>query len=228
MKLLADIESLSAYCLKQSKLNEANQLVKMYSSRAASSFEFRQIVFRSIYQETQTKLIELSTSYDMEHQDERGFVKLNMQSLNLAKLCESLLSFERDNELMQAMFLSDLLVCTRANLNLSWELANYARIKLNVHLRKERESEQRKQEQSEHEQPNADLNRFELELSRKLLDFYELTQSVCSRYEHTESLLLNDFMFKYDGIDFNLTSSQGDDGLSTNEHKSNRIERACE
>jgi len=56
MKLIASVETLSSLCLKEAKISEANQLIKMYASNkeACDSFEFRQIVFHSVYQ----KLIE--------------------------------------------------------------------------------------------------------------------------------------------------------------------------
>lgn len=62
MKLLADMPTLCTLCLKEMKLAEAAQIVKTFATRdeLANTFEYRQILFRSLMQKTLNELEKLN------------------------------------------------------------------------------------------------------------------------------------------------------------------------
>ena len=146
MKLLANIETLSTLCLKEFKFNEANQLVKMYASKkeACKSFEFREIIFYSVYQKTVDELNKFNrvqqqqqnnNEFDVGKKQRQNLIDLSMQSLDMAKITENLLSFvEKDDELLKCIFLCDAITISNIDLKVAANLIDYARIKLNQNL----------------------------------------------------------------------------------------------
>jgi hypothetical protein len=148
MKLLANVETLSTLCLKENKLTEANQLVKMYALKkeASKSFEFREIIFYTVYQKTIEELNKLNRTQqqqqqqsnidrDMSKKKRQNLIELSMQSLDMAKITENLLSFvEKDDELLKCIFLCDAITISNVDLKVAANLIDYARIKLNQNL----------------------------------------------------------------------------------------------
>jgi hypothetical protein len=237
-KLLASIETLSALCLKEAKLGEASQLVKMYStnpiySKAINSFEYRQILFHSIYQQTIAELNKLKRNTTNDSKNGKKLMDLSMQSLDVAKITEKLLDFELENELLQSIFLLDILVVSKFDLTLSSNLIDYARIKLNQYLMKysnglhEKDKSNKENEQEgEHERSNladlnydlnqheTELNKFDQELRMKLSQFIESSQFVCANFvstDETESNVnkhssLDEILFSLEGINCGLNT----------------------
>ena len=148
MKLISSIETLSTLCLKEDKFSEANQLVKMHASKkeACKSFEFREIIFYSVYQKTIDDLNKLSRLSKLQNQSQQGndmvkkqqrqnLIDLSMQSLDMAKITENLLSFvDKDDELLKCIFLCDTITIANVDLKVASNLIDYARIKLNQNL----------------------------------------------------------------------------------------------
>ena len=143
MKLLANVETLSTLCLKEEKLSEANQLVKMYASKkeACKSFEFREIIFYTVYQKTIdelnkfNKLQQKQAGSELSVKKRQNLIDLSMQSLDMAKITENLLSFvEKDDEFLKCIFLCDTITIANVDLKVASNLIDYARIKLNQNL----------------------------------------------------------------------------------------------
>ena len=142
MKLLASIETLSTLCLKEQRFSEANQLVKMYASRkeANKSFEFREIIFYSVYQKTIDELNKIQkqqkqSGHEIVKKQRQNLIDLSMQSLDMAKITENLLSFvDKDDELLKCIFLCDTITISNVDLKVASNLIDYARIKLNQNL----------------------------------------------------------------------------------------------
>ena len=162
MKLLSNIETLSTLCLKEFKFSEANQLVKMYASKkeACKSFEFREIIFYSVYQKTIDELHKFNkvqqqqnnSTLDMGKKQRQNLIELSMQSLDMAKITENLLSFvDKDDELLKCIFLCDTITISNVNLKVSANLIDYARIKLNQNLIGTKAKENTSQIQNENE-----------------------------------------------------------------------------
>ncbi len=216
-KLLASIETLSTLCLKEAKLGEASQLVKMYStnpiySKAINSFEYRQILFHSIYQQTIADLNKLKRNSAAEgSKNGKKLMELSMQSLDVAKITENLLDFENENELLQSIFLLDILAVSKFDLTLSSNLVDYARIKLNQYLMKcssnasatEKDKSNKENETGDSERSNladlnydlnqheTEMNKFDQELRLKLSQFIESSQFVCANFISTEETEFN-------------------------------------
>lgn len=136
MKLLSSVESLSSLCLKENRIAEANQLVKMYSSKKPSdSFEFRQLVFNSIYEKTIDDLKKLNLKQRLSND---SLVEQTLQTLDLTKITEDLLSFEKDNFLLQCIYLVDTLLVSNVNLNYISNIVDFAIMKLNQNFNKKK------------------------------------------------------------------------------------------
>ena len=222
MKLLSNIETLSTLCLKEGKLTEANQLVKMYSSNkdACKSFEFREIIFYSVYKQTVEDLIKLNSKQQQGKESrqaskkQQNLIDMSIQSLDVAKLTENLLSLEKENELLKCIFLCDTIIVSKLDLPLAASLTDYARIKLNQNLissnkaKAEHASDKAKLEKgsSDEEEVSArkprraktglendsnNLNetlKFEDELKSKLSKFIESSEMVCSHFINSAQL----------------------------------------
>jgi hypothetical protein len=202
MKLLSSIETLSSLCLKESKLNEANQLIKMYASNreACESFEFCQTVFKSVYMKTLDDLHEL----DLKNNDKQimNLIEDSLQSLDLVKLTDDLLSIEKENHLMQSLFLCDIICTTnKFSLKLSNNLADYARTKLN----------------SFNIDNNDDLFiKFNTDIKSKLNLFIEGCKSICNHLTtNNKYYYLSEILSKFDGIYLDINESNYKTSIDT-------------
>lgn len=207
MKLLASIETLSALCLKESKLSEANQLVKMYASNkeACDSFEFRQIIFNSIY----SKVLDDLHDLDEKKTVSKSLIEQSLTSLDLVKLTENILLFEKENNLLQCLFLCDVLSTTKLSLKLSCDLADFAQIKLNL-----------VQDLSENK-TDADmktkLNLFLVGV--KTIASHLLQQQQQQQQDVVLKESLNDYLFQFDGIYLDLNESPARQTVETSIRK---------
>lgn len=182
MKLLASVETLSALCLKESKITEANQLIKMYASNrdACESFEFRQIVFNSIFNKVVEDLHDLDSKSRA-----NSLIEDSLKSLDLVKLTESFLSIENDKPMLQCLFLCDIISTTKFSMKLSVDLADYARIKLN----------------------SVESNdKFDSEMKKKLFLFIEGCQSISNHLSNKPKSLI-DYLTRFDGIYLDVNES---------------------
>ena len=223
-KLLANLETLSAVCLKESKFNEAAQIVKMYASNPAyaesmHAFAYRQIVFHSIHEQTLAELCKLKRSSDTKRNGEK-ILELSMQSMEVAKITDHLLEFENESELFQCIFLTDILTVSKFDLTLSSNLVDYARIKLNQYLMKSSSCEVKNKETCESTESNfnetsVDSNAFSNELKLKLSRYIESCQFFCSQIMSSggdeEALTqpvpcLSEFLFDLNGVSYGLNS----------------------
>ena len=72
---------------------------------------------------------------DMSKKKRQNLIELSMQSLDMAKITENLLSFvEKDDELLKCIFLCDAITISNVDLKVAANLIDYARIKLNQNL----------------------------------------------------------------------------------------------
>jgi hypothetical protein len=210
MKLLSSIETLSSLCLKESKLNEANQLIKMYASNkeACESFEFCQTVFKSVYTKTLDDLHELDLKINNnDTQIMANLIEDSLQSLDLVKLTHDLLSIEKDNHLMQSLFLCDI-ICTRNkfSLKLSNNLADYARTKLNSFNNIDNDDDL--------------FVKFNTDIKSKLNLFIEGCKSICNHLTtNNNKYYLSEILSKFDGIYLNINESNYKTSIDTSIQK---------
>ena len=139
MKLLSDIPTLSVLCLKEHKFSEANQLYQMFSSDVQNSFELRQIKYHAAYEHCLSELKRLSEKKaaslsKMSQNLEESLIEESLHSLDIVKVLEPILDIEKDENLIQAIVLSDVVVSSSFNLNLSLALIDHSKSKLNSNV----------------------------------------------------------------------------------------------
>lgn len=139
MKLLSDIPTLSVLCLKEHKFSEANQLYQMHSSDVQNSFELRQIKYHAAYEHCLNELKRLSEKKaaslsKMSQNHEESLIEASLHSLDIVKVLEPILDIEKDENLIQAIVLSDVVVSSSFNLNLSLALVDHSKSKLNSNV----------------------------------------------------------------------------------------------
>lgn len=157
MKLLSDLPSLSVLCLKEHKFAEANQLYQAYSSSTSNSnssgdvvvvqnsFELRQIKYHAAYEHCLSELRRLgekqaslstrtmmSPSSSSSGNHDSSLIEESLLSLDIAKVLEPILDIERDENLIQAIVLSDVVAASNFNLGLSLALIDHCKSKLNL------------------------------------------------------------------------------------------------
>jgi hypothetical protein len=208
MKLIASVETLSALLLKESKIHAANQLAKHYASE---SFEFRQILFHSIYEET---IKELNAVNNFNKPDSTlSLLEMSKQSLDLSQIVDKLLKFEQNNTLLQSLFLVDILSVTKFDTNNSSLYSNlfeYARVKLNQTYENT--------PQNNGDQSDGFLKFEQQELRRKLTHFIETSACLTSEFSDKN---LSDLIFDLNGVQFGLNTKN----QINNEQAQNLIEK---
>jgi len=135
-KLLANIGTLLVLLLKEGKLEEATQLVKKHSlnKEIQGTFEFREVIFSTIYSQTLDELAKLNAKQQLKYKLQTTLIEKSMQSLQLDKLTENMLVFDKNNELLQCLCLCDVLSISYLDLELSSQLTDFARYSLNMLL----------------------------------------------------------------------------------------------
>ena len=151
MKLLSNLDTLSTLCLKEGKYAEANELYKKISCSPLiinnkKSFEFSQILYRSIYEKTIDDLKSLSKKFDLKNglattNQQQNLISLSLQSLDLVKITDQLLSFEKESKLLQCIFLCDTILITDIDLKLASNLIEYANVRLNQNVSNSKKDE---------------------------------------------------------------------------------------
>ena len=129
MKLLSDIDNLSALFLKEGKLEEASQLIKKYGSnkKAQKNFNFREIIFQAIYNQIIDDLVKLSFKQQQKNKMQTTLIEKSLQSLQLDKITENMLEFDKSNELVQCICLCDAIGILNIDIELSSQIIDYAR-----------------------------------------------------------------------------------------------------
>ncbi len=129
MKLLSRVDTLSVLFLAGGKLDEANQLVKKYAAnkQIQGTFEFREIIFSSIYNQILDDLVKLNAKQQLKHRMQTTLIEKSLQSLQLDKLTENMLAFDKGNDLLQCLCLCDVLSISSLDVELSSQIVDYAR-----------------------------------------------------------------------------------------------------
>ncbi|RNA16340.1 Zinc finger FYVE domain-containing 26 [Brachionus plicatilis] len=127
MKLLCDIKTLSVMCLKEFKSNEANQLVKIYSTRqdVANLFEFEQIIFNNIVKESVEAIVQLDCLKSSETIHEQSLL-----SLNISKIIDNLTQAEKGKPLIQSILICDLVAILKIDMHIVKSLIEFASVNL--------------------------------------------------------------------------------------------------
>ncbi len=121
MKLLADTESLCVLCLKESRTNEANQLLKLkYNNTTTKQFAFEQVKFYLDYEQVLCAMHELNSQ--SEPIDDLALIQL-------FKMADRLIENE-DGPLQGSIVLTDLITVSQTNLGISKNLIDYTLGKL--------------------------------------------------------------------------------------------------
>ena len=153
----------------------------MYSTNR--SFESRQILFTNVNQQTLGDLKKLNSKLG------KGLKETKL-SFELDKLVQTLLSLEKDNTLLQSILLCDTIVALSSHLELSGELSDYARSKINSI-------------EDNKEELNDDLNKFDKEYRVLLSSFIDASQQI-SHLFNNDSKSLIDYLTDFEGLCFNL------------------------
>ena len=227
MKLLSRVESLSVLFLKNFKSNATNQLIKKYATnkQIQKTPQFREILFDTIYNQILEDIVKLNLKQQQMYKLQTTLIEKSLQSLQLDKLTEHMMAFDRENELMQCIYLCDVVTVSNIDLELSAHIIEYARLKLNSILMKKdlvvgSDSEEnevgsgddrtraRQSSINSMSQKNEEM-RFEHELHTKLRLFIEASEMICAQFdgEATSSLTLVEFLSRFDGIYVGLNGS---------------------
>lgn len=128
MKLLSDIKTLSVICLKESKLNEAHQLVKLYSTKEniKNLYEFNQIIFSEILSNSTDEILNLNRN-----KIEESIHEQSLLSLKISKIVDDLIQFEKDKPLMQSILICDLFATLKIDIYIISRMKEFISINLN-------------------------------------------------------------------------------------------------
>lgn len=186
MKIISEIKTLSVICLKECKSNEANQLVKLYSTKldVANLFEFDQISFNSIYQNSMDEILLLDSQKSTETIHEQSLL-----NLKISKIINNLIQFDKSKPLVQSLIICDFLITLRIDIKIIIRLIEFVSINLN---QKETEIFL-----------DSDMECFDKKVFSQAISFIDSIKSL-------ELVLKNDILFKkehfldyistYDGI----------------------------
>lgn len=250
MKLLSKVDTLSVLFLKSSNTDAASQLLKKYASNKSvqKSPQFREILFDSIYNQILDDIVKLNTKQQQMYKLKTTLIEKSLQSLQLDKLTENMMAFDKDNELMQCIYLCDAAMVSNIDLELSAQIIDYARRKLNSLVKKKRNSIQRESSDDseddchdnnkENSSGSQSLSRkssvnsvcqkseeakFDVELQGKLGIFIEAAEMICNNFDSdstNSSLTLVEFLNRFDGICVGLNGKLNRNALYQSAHES--------
>lgn len=174
-------------------------------------------------------------------------IEKSLQSLQLDKLTENMMAFDKDNELMQCIYLCDAVTVSNIDLELSAQIIDYARRKLNSLVKKSRDSvgagsndsengchDNDKDSSSGSQTPSrkSSVNsacqkneqvRFDVELQAKLGIFIEAAEMICNNFDgdpNGGSLTLVELLSRFDGICVGLNGRLNRNALYQSAHES--------
>ena len=189
-KLLSNKETLCTILLKEKKLNEANQLIKIYENENEfkNSFEFKQVQYFDTFESTIHSLKELNKNLRL---NSTSYVDKSMLSIQLNKIIDNLAAKSNDNQTVYSINICDLITVSNINIGVCEYLNEYASSSLN-----------------RLEISNGEL--FSL-LNQKLANFIQRMQIIVNSQNEVNNNI-TEFITSFNGINF--TSSSTDDVLA--------------
>ena len=185
MKLISDIRTLSVLCLKEFKSNEANQLVKLYSTKqnSANLFEFRQISFNNIIQNSIDKILLLDSQKSTETIHEQSLF-----NLKISKIIDNLIQDEKAKPLIQSLIICDFFITLKVDIKIIVRFIEFVSINLNkketlIFL-------------------DSDIQSFDKKIQYKVLSYIDSIKNL-------ETILKKDFFFKKEHFFDYITSYDG-------------------
>ena len=142
--------------------------------------------------------------------------------MDLVKLCENLLSIDKDNQILQCIILCDILCTAKYNLSLTLDLADYARVKLNTFS-------------SDSDKETDELaKKFNADMKGKLFLFIEGSKFICNHLIQSEDqnlesnnkkCYLTEFLAKFDGIYLDINDSPNRISVETSVEKHQKFNK---